>query len=138
RGLLLEVLVDGVGPDVVLVPSRMRGAADFAGLQSSLTGAGYRSLAVNPRGTGNSTGALDGLGLLDLADDVALVVTSLWAGPAHLVGHALGNTFARAAASYRPEVARTVTVMPPGGHALASRPVSREVSAAMSRCHDTT
>ena len=106
RGVTLEVLVEGSGPDVVLVPSAMRGAADFALLQAALTSAGYRSLAMNPRCAGRSTGPLEGLTLYDIADDVAFVVNTLAGGKAHLVGHALGNIGVRATASFRPEVAR--------------------------------
>ena len=136
RGLTFEVLVEGSGPDVVLVPSAMRGAKDFALLQAALTKAGYRSLAMNPRCAGRSKGQLDGLTLYDIADDIAFVVDSLANGKAHLVGHALGNIGVRATASFRPEVARTVTVMPCGGHNLAANPVSSEVIAAMPDCHD--
>lgn len=136
RGVRLEVLVEGAGPDVVLVPSAMRGARDFAHLQTSLTNAGYRSLAINPRLAGRSVGPLEELTLRDIADDIALVVNKLCLGAAHLVGHALGNVCVRAAASFRPEIARTVTVMPCGGHDLAMRPVSPDVIAAMPRCHD--
>jgi pimeloyl-ACP methyl ester carboxylesterase len=134
--LQLEVLVEGDGPDVVLVPSALRGAADFAQLQTALADAGYRSLAVNPRGAGNSHGPLQDLTLRDVADDIGLVVSRLCRGPAHLVGHALGNTVVRATASYRPEVARTVAVMPCGGHNLGAHPVAPEVLAAFGRCHD--
>jgi len=136
RGVRLEVLVQGNGPDVVLIPSAMRGAGDFAHLQGALTRARYRSLAINPRNAGRSAGPLDGLTLQDIADDIALVVERLCDGPAHLVGHALGNVCVRAAASFQPEVARTVTVMPCGGHDLSDRPVAPEVIAAMPRCHD--
>lgn len=137
RGVRLEVLVQGQGPDVVLVPSAMRGAADFAHLQAALSEAGYRSLAINPRNAGNSRGPLETLTLQDVADDIALVVERLCDGrPVHLVGHALGNICVRAAASFRPEIARSVTVMPCGGHNLAARPVSPEVIAAVGRCHE--
>jgi pimeloyl-ACP methyl ester carboxylesterase len=136
RGVRLEVLMRGAGPDVVLVPSAMRGAADFDHLQNALAKASYRSLALNPRGAGRSSGPMEDLTLQDIADDIALVATSLCGGPAHLVGHALGNIGVRAAASFRPEVARSVTVMPAGGHNLASRPISGKVVEAVSRCHD--
>jgi pimeloyl-ACP methyl ester carboxylesterase len=136
RDVRIEVLVLGSGPDVLLVPSAMRGAADFSHMQASLAQAGYRSLAINPRRAGRSTGTVDGLTLQDLADDVALVVTRFGEGRAHLVGHALGNIVVRSAASFRPEIARTVTVMPCGGHNLGSHPVPDEVIAAMPRCHD--
>jgi pimeloyl-ACP methyl ester carboxylesterase len=136
RGVRLEVLVEGAGPDVVLVPSAMRGASDFARLQSALTAAGYRSLAVNPRNAGCSSGPLDDLTLEDIADDIALVVNELCDGPAHLIGHALGNICVRAAASFRPEVVRSVTVMPCGGHNLANTPPDPVVVAAVGRCHE--
>jgi pimeloyl-ACP methyl ester carboxylesterase len=138
RGVVLEVLIEGAGPDVVLVPSAMRGAEDFALLQAALTDAGYRTLAVNPRGAGRSTGALDNLMLRDIADDLAFVIGERCEGPAHLVGHALGNILVRATASYRPEVAITLTVMPCGGHDLVTHPVDPEVIAAFGRCHDQT
>jgi pimeloyl-ACP methyl ester carboxylesterase len=136
RSVRLEVLVRGEGPDVVLVPSAMRGAEDFAQLQEALAGAGFRSLAMQPRGAGRSEGEVDGLTLQDMAEDVALVVTSLCSGPAHLVGHALGNIFVRATASFRPDVTRSVSVMPAGGHNLASNRVAPGVYEAVGRCHD--
>lgn len=138
RGVRLEVLVEGTGEDVVLVPSALRGAGDFALLQAALADAGYRALAVHPRGAGRSAGPTDGLSLRDVADDVAAVVTALCPGRAHLVGHALGNIVVRATASYRPDVAATVTVMPCGGHDLGAHPVPPDVLAAFARCHDVT
>jgi pimeloyl-ACP methyl ester carboxylesterase len=138
RGVRLEVLVEGYGDDVVLVPSALRGGADFAALQAALADAGFRSLALNPRGVGKSRGPLDGIQLRDLAADVARVVDALCEGPAHLVGHAQGNAIVRATASYHPEVARTVAVMPCGGHDLDARPLPPEVMAAFERCHDAS
>jgi pimeloyl-ACP methyl ester carboxylesterase len=132
----LEVLVEGAGADVVLVPSALRGAQDFDLLQSALSDAGYRSIAVNLRGAGNSRGEVDGLTLRDVADDVAFVVGQICGGRAHLVGHALGNSVVRAMASYRPEVAATVTVMPCGAQHLDRHPMTPEIAAAMGRCHD--
>ena len=134
----LEVLTDGEGEPVVLLPSAMRGAADFSLLQDSLTEAGYRSLAIHPRGAAGSTPPTADISLPDLADDVAVVVERLAAGRAHIVGHALGNIVARATASYRPEVAATVAVMPCGGHDLNAHPVPPEVLTAFPRCHDET
>jgi pimeloyl-ACP methyl ester carboxylesterase len=138
RGVRLEVLTEGAGEPVVLVPSAMRGAADFAPLQLALTGAGYKSLAVNPRGAGGSTPPGEDIALRDYADDIAFVVHELSDGRAHLVGHANGNTVVRATASYRPEVVATVTVMPCGGHNLDAYPVPDNVLAAFPRCHDET
>ncbi len=136
RFLRLEVLVEGDGEPVVLLPSAMRGAADFMAIQTLLAESGYCSLAVNPRGAGESTPPPPDISLRDLADDVALVVEELGGGYAHLVGHALGNVVVRATASYRPEVTGTVSVMPCGGHSLDAYPVSGDVLTAFQRCHD--
>src|SRR4051794_37827244 len=118
RGVRIEVLVEGSGDDVVLLPSSHRGAADFAMLSATLAADGYRAVAVNPRGVGGSTGPLD-LSMRDIADDVAMVIERFGTGRAHVVGHALGNTFARATASYRPEVARSLALLACGAHNLA-------------------
>jgi pimeloyl-ACP methyl ester carboxylesterase len=137
RGVQLEVLAEGEGEPVVLVPSAMRGAADFADLQRALTAAGYHSQAINPRGAGRSTPPGTGITLRDLAEDVAFVVEQL-GSRAHLVGHALGNIVVRATASYRPEVAASVAAMPCGGHNLGAHPVPPDVVVAFPRCHDDT
>jgi pimeloyl-ACP methyl ester carboxylesterase len=136
RGVRLEVLVEGAGENVLLLPSAMRGAEDFAHLQSALADDGFRSTAVNLRGAAASSSPGPNVMLRDLADDVAFVVRSLGADRAHVVGHAFGNIVARATATYHPEVTSTVTVMPCGGHNLDAYPVSEEVLTAFVRCHD--
>src|SRR5262249_43717710 len=67
----LEVLAQGDGPPIVLLPSLGRGAEDFNDIAASLAGAGYRVLRPQPRGIGASRGAWDGVKLEDLAADVA-------------------------------------------------------------------
>ncbi len=135
RGTAIEALVKGEGPDVVLLASALRGAADFADFQERLAEAGFRSIALNMRGAGRSKGPEGDFTLKDIADDIAGAIGQLCEGPAHLVGHALGNIMARATASYRPEVVRSVTVMPCGGHNLGSFPVSDHVMHHFARCH---
>jgi len=135
RGVVIEALVEGEGPDVVLLASALRGAADFAPVQALLAETGFRTIAINMRGVGRSTGSFDNLTMCDLADDVAGVIGELCDGPAHLVGHALGNVIARGTASFRPEMVLSVTVMPCGGHNLGSFPVSDHVIQHFTRCH---
>ena len=55
EGVVLEVLIEGDTPSVVLVPSARRGAADFAQLATRLHQAGFGSVAVNMRGVGGSS-----------------------------------------------------------------------------------
>lgn len=136
RGVTMDSIVEGEGPDVVLIASALRGARDFAQLQQDLADAGFRSIAIHMRGAGRSSGPDGDFDLRDLADDVAGVIEELCEGSVHIVGHALGNIIARGTGSFHPELVRSVTVMPCGGHDLGKYPVSDEVIQAMTRCHD--
>jgi len=132
----MEAIVQGEGPDVVMIASALRGAGDFAQLQEDLARAGFRSVAINMRGAGRSKGPDRDFTLRDLAEDVAGVIEELCDGPVHIIGHALGNIIARGTASFRPDLVRSVTVMPCGGHDLGKYPVSDHVIESMGRCHD--
>src|SRR5205085_571602 len=81
---------------ISLVPSLGRGADDFADLGQRLAAAGFFALCPNPRGVAGSTGPLEPTNLYDWARDVAVVVSQLPGGSAHVVGHAWGNLVARA------------------------------------------
>ncbi|MBW2090930.1 MAG: alpha/beta hydrolase [Deltaproteobacteria bacterium] len=108
----IEVELYGeAGPLVVLAPANSRGAADFSQLGRSLSEAGYRAAAVNPRGAGKSEGPLEGLTLHDLA----AVIETLDGAPAAVVGHAFGNRVARCLASNRPELVRCLVLLAAGG-----------------------
>ena len=62
----LEVLTQGTGPPIVLLPSLGRGAADFDPIAARLADAGFRVLRPQPRGIGRSTGPWQGVTLEDL------------------------------------------------------------------------
>jgi pimeloyl-ACP methyl ester carboxylesterase len=107
----LEVLEQGRGPPIVLLPSLGRGAIDFDEIADRLSNAGYRVLRPQPRGIGRSTGPWQGLTLEDLAADVAAVIEYDSAGPAFVVGHAFGNRVARMLATARPALVRAVSLV---------------------------
>ncbi len=107
----LEVLVDGAGPSIVLLPSLGRGAHDFDPIAERLAAAGYRVLRPQPRGIGRSTGPWTGITLEDLAADIAAVIEQDNNGPAFVVGHAFGNRVARMLATARPELVRAVSLV---------------------------
>jgi pimeloyl-ACP methyl ester carboxylesterase len=137
RGVALDVAVAGDHPRVVMMPAAMRGAADFAAIQTGLLAAGHGSVAISLRGAERSRGPLDSLTLEDLAEDVVAVVDALCASPVHLVGHALGNVIARAAAHHRPDIVATVALMPcGGGPAPVARETPPDVQAALAECAD--
>ncbi len=107
----VEVLAQGGGPLVVMLPSLGRGATDFDPIAQAVAATGYRVLRPQPRGIGNSRGPLVGVDLHDLAADVAAVIAHESAGPAFLVGHAFGNRVSRMLATDRPELVRAVALL---------------------------
>lgn len=129
----LEVLVDGTGPTVVLLPSLGRDSLDFDDVAADLAAAGFRVLRPQPRGVGASEGPLEGLDLHDLAADVAHVLEQLDAAPAVLAGHAFGHYVARVLAADRPDLVRGVAVL-----AAGARHFPESLTARVARCSDLT
>jgi pimeloyl-ACP methyl ester carboxylesterase len=107
----LEVLTQGQGPAIVLLPSLGRGANDFDEIAERLANAGYRVLRPQPRGIGQSVGLWQGVKLEDLADDIATVIEHENAAPAFVVGHAFGNRVARMLATARPDLVCAVSLV---------------------------
>jgi pimeloyl-ACP methyl ester carboxylesterase len=107
----IEILAQGQGNLVVLLPSLGRGASDFDAVAERIADAGYRVLRPQPRGIGGSRGPLAGIDLHDCAADVAAVIAQDNNGPAFVVGHAFGNRVARMLATDRPELVRAVALV---------------------------
>lgn len=117
----LRVLLDGVGPLVVLLPSSQRDSLDFTPLSRLLAAQGYTVARPQPRGMAGSTGRLEFLTLDDLALDVASVIRELNPSGAVVAGHAYGHYVARVLDLRFPELVRGVVllacaakVFPPG------------------------
>lgn len=91
----IDVIVDGLGPLVVLLPSSLRDSTDFDHLASLLACRGYQVLRPQPRGMGQSSPPPPHMTLDTLANDVAGVIRHVAAGPAVVVGHAFGHWVAR-------------------------------------------
>jgi pimeloyl-ACP methyl ester carboxylesterase len=122
----IEVLAQGRGTGIVLLPSLGRGAADFHQIAARLAGAGYRVLRPQPRGIGASRGPMAGIDLHDYAADVAALIEHDGGGAAFVAGHAFGNRVARMLATDRPDLVRAVALIAANvGHA-PSPPVVRE------------
>lgn len=115
--LRLVAHVRGQGPDVLLIPSHGRGAVDFDDLAARLEAAGFRAVALDPRGVGDSRGPADGVTLHDLAADAALVIERLCRAPVHVIGHANGQRIARCLAVDRPELVDRLVLLVCGGKA---------------------
>ena len=107
----IEVVSQGAGPLIVLLPSLGRGAEDFDAIAIDLAKAGFHVLRPQPRGIGASRGPLTGIDLHDYAKDVAAAIEAAKASPAFVVGHAFGNRVARLLATTRPELVRAVCLV---------------------------
>ncbi len=127
----VDVIAQGSGPLVVMLPSAARGAADLAEVAALLAAAGYRVLCVEPRGSGRTEGPYRGIELRDLADDMAGVIRSQHDGQAIMVGHAAGSFTARMTAVAYPELVRGVVLAGAGARHVAS-----ELNRAVQRVHD--
>lgn len=104
------------GPAVVLFPSFARSAADFNELVGVLSTAGYRTLAVQPRGVEGSSLTGDDPSYRMYAGDIGAVLDAEGiAEPVHVLGHAYGNRIARTFATEYPERTRSVILLAAGG-----------------------
>ncbi len=112
---MIEFLADGSGDTVVLIPGGGMDASYFDDFARILANAGFRAVAVNPRGAGESMGPMEGLTLHSFAADIAGVIEALNCAPAHVLGHAFGNRVARCLAVDRPELVRSVILLAAGG-----------------------
>ena len=107
----IEVLIDGHGPAVVLIPSSQRDSLHEATFVGHLAQAGFRVLRPQPRGMGHSAGPLDGMSLADLAGDIAATIDACGRGRAVVLGHAFGHTIARMTDLCHPDKVRGVGLL---------------------------
>jgi pimeloyl-ACP methyl ester carboxylesterase len=131
----LEVLSQGSGPVIVMLPSLGRSGEDYDAVATMLAAEGFRVLRPQPRGIGRSKGPMDGLSMHDLAADVAKVIESENKGAVIVVGHAFGNFVARQIAADRPDLLRGVVVaaassgkVPPGS---TEKPIGPDIRQAI-------
>lgn len=126
----IDVLVDGEGPTIVMLPSSQRDSFDFDDVASRIARAGFRVLRPQPRGMGRSAGPMQALDLELLARDVALVIERFGSGRAVVVGHAFGHFVARVTDLQHPGLVRGIVVL--GGAARTFPPGMTETLAVAS------
>jgi len=110
-GVAIEVIQEGRGPLIVLLPSLGRDSEEFDPIAADLASAGFRVVRPRPRGFGQSVGPMQGITLHDFARDVAEVIRRQKVGPALIVGHAYGHLVARATATDSPDLVRAVVLL---------------------------
>ena len=106
----IDLIAEGSGPLIVLLPSRGRDSEDYDSVAAGLAKEGFRVLRPQPRGMHASKGPMKDITLHDLARDVASVIARENAGPAVIVGHAYGNWVARMTAVDHPQLVRGVVL----------------------------
>jgi pimeloyl-ACP methyl ester carboxylesterase len=133
----IEVIAEGSGPPVILLPSRGRDSEDFDAVAAGIAKAGFRVLRPQPRGAGQSSGPLKDLTLHDFARDTAEVIQHAGGGPAVIVGHAFGNWVARMTAVDYPKLVRGVVIVAAAAKAYpAGFPGAMQLSEAVRKAGD--
>jgi len=112
----IEVITEGSGPPIVLLPSLGRDSEEFDPVAERIAAAGFRVLRPQPRGYGRSSGPMRNITLHDLARDVAAVIrrendVRRENAPAILAGHAFGHFVAKMTAVDFPELVRAVILI---------------------------
>jgi pimeloyl-ACP methyl ester carboxylesterase len=107
----IEVIAEGSGPPIVLLPSLGRDSEEFDPVAVRLAASGFRVLRPQPRGYGRSSGPMQNVTLHDFARDVAAVIQYENAGPAILAGHAFGHFVAKMTAVDFPNLVRAVVLI---------------------------
>jgi len=132
----IEVIAEGAGPLVVLLPSRGRDSEDYDEVASGIVKAGYRVLRPQPRGTCRSTGPMTDLTLHDFARDVAAVIEHAGGGPAVIAGHAFGNWVARMTAADHPRLVRGAAILAAASKSYPGFAGAKELSEAVKKGGD--
>jgi len=110
-GVTIDLIAEGRGPLIVLLPSLGRDSEEFDPLAAQIAAAGFRVLRPQPRGYGRSTGPMEKPTLHDYARDVAAVIEHENAGPAIVAGHAFGHFVAKMTAVDFPKLVRAVVLV---------------------------
>jgi len=130
----IEVIAEGTGPLVVMLPSRGRDCEDFDAVASLVADQHFRVLRPQPRGIGQSSGPMTDISLHDYARDIAAVIERQRNGPAILVGHAFGSWICRMTAVDYPSLVRGVVL----AAAPAKGPMPNAVAVAFAKASDTS
>jgi pimeloyl-ACP methyl ester carboxylesterase len=107
----IEVIAEGRGPAIVLLPSLGRDSEEFDAWAARIAAGGFRVLRPRPRGFGMSVGPMDQLTLHDFARDIAAVIEHENDGPAIIAGHAYGHFVAKMTATDFPKFVRAVALV---------------------------
>jgi pimeloyl-ACP methyl ester carboxylesterase len=124
NGIRLHIAEAGSGPLVLLLHGFPEFWWAWRRQLTALSDAGYRAVAVDLRGYGDSDKPPRGYDGWTLAGDVAGLIKALGQTKAHLVGHAWGGMIAWTVAALHPRLVRSVSALS-APHPLALRRATR-------------
>jgi pimeloyl-ACP methyl ester carboxylesterase len=122
NGIRFHCLTEGAGPLVLLLHGFPQFSYEYRHLVSALAQAGYRAVAPDLRGIGESSrpGRIEDYQLRILGDDIAGLVEAFGERKAHVMGHDWGGIIASEAALSHPDrVDRLILVNGPPALVLA-------------------
>ena len=126
----------GEGPRVLLAASAGREVSDFNELADALVAGGYRTIAVEAPGIGESDMIGEGANLFDLAEDVMAALDDDCGNEpdcrASVIGHAFGNRVVRATAAANPNRIHGVVLIAAGGRNV----IPERAAEALRNCFD--
>ena len=107
----IEYIAQGVGEPIVMIPTAGLEANSFVSVGRRLAENGFRTVAMNLRGTGSSSKPPVDMTLHTLAADVAAVIEGVARGRAHVLGYGFSNRIARCLLADRPDLVRSVVLV---------------------------
>ena len=117
--VVINYFISGSGETVLLLPAFARAASDYNELVASLNAAGYRTVAIELRGMGQSKSPVfPKPSMHDFAKDVANIagaLDDLPGGKVHVLGRAFGARVGRAFAADYPHLAQSLIMMAGSG-----------------------
>ena len=114
------------GPVILLVHGMISDSTTWARSAQGLAAAGFRVIAPDLLGHGESSKPADGGYLLpDFASSLQRLLTELNTGPATVVGHSLGGAIVMQLAKDHPELVRRLVLVSAGGLGRRIHPVFR-------------
>lgn len=125
--LKLHYVDRGQGPAVILIHELGGSALTWSHLSAALVAEGFRTLALDLRGSGSSAVPTQPFSLADLASDVVALMDALRIADACLIGSAAGGSIALQVAATNPERVKamvlidTVASVPEGAAAYTRR-----------------
>jgi pimeloyl-ACP methyl ester carboxylesterase len=114
-GRRLAVSSIGDGPAIVFLHGFAGSRHEFSGLQQALAAAGYRALAIDACGFGDSDAPDDGFGLVRQTDAYRELFRTLGIKQALIVAHSMGGKYALVLAQRAPQSVSGLVLLAPDG-----------------------